>query len=331
LAPLPLKSSRPSIHRALVEGAQVDWIARRVSPPTAMNLGNLLARISRYGILVSPKPGSRCSVLVHSVMVAFTAARIAEYVAQNTKRWTGPTMTSVEWPAFVAMVKLYGALHDVGEIFGGDMPRYLPEGITAGIKGWQQGARANVLRDMGLPAPSRAIENLVKLADMAVPLAEMRVLGLDERCTSLWLPEMRERVEIIGGPLGLDPRSMFDILVVDGNRALRAFEPDGADPAEAFPHAERALPMFRDLVGARDIVLRSFLGIVMDAQPVSHNREPVAWTAWLRGLAHPDHPVVLHFTNPLVEGDPCRCFTLSPSGEMLQNDPDPFDIHPEVP
>lgn len=163
---LPLESSGTVPARVLdVSGVRVDHKQRQISPCNPKSVGVLLGKVRRWGPL-GVDAGLAASDLLHSIYVAELSKRIAKYRVGDLRLTLGEN-----GPAIVA---LYGALHDAGEVFGGDLPKYLPSEATSALSIWQDVGRENIVRSLGLPLPSAEIEQIITAADWICPHFESR-------------------------------------------------------------------------------------------------------------------------------------------------------------
>ncbi len=176
----------------MADGVFVDYGEARIEPFAGEVLGGLLARVTRYGASTPLVEARRCSVLVHSLAVGLLARTLAR---------RGGHYRPDQIAAFAAACGLYGAIHDLGEIFGGDVPRGMPPGFVRRLKAYQHWARSRLADDLGLPEPDITVQRVVKFADMVVVRGELAVMGTDN---SLKVAQWRQD---IGDLLPLPPAS----------------------------------------------------------------------------------------------------------------------------
>lgn len=143
----------------------LDYENVKVLPCTPRNVAILLSRVRRYGVHLPPQQADKISVLRHSVLVAKIARHLSDAGCDHEY-------------AYSDVVSLYAALHDVGEIFGGDPVAMMAKSAVGPLKELQGLARNHIVEAFGLPllpVPS-AISHLVRLADLcAVPVEKVAV------------------------------------------------------------------------------------------------------------------------------------------------------------
>ena len=173
-------------------GALIDYREGRIEPCSIYLIPGLLGRIDRYGVHRGLRLDERCPVLAHSVLTA----RIAQRIASNLD----PRVFGAEdREALLGVVGLYAALHDIGEIFGGDVVAFVPSEFTAPLKAYQSRCRDNVCRVLGIPLPNEAVQRLVSLADWLVLYVEACAIKSDYvHRASVWEPVALHRAKAVG-------------------------------------------------------------------------------------------------------------------------------------
>lgn len=156
--------------RVIADGVLQDYVAGTLHPCTLSTVARLLPRVRRYGS--HHGPNGAIDGLVHAMHVARVAERLATHAGLSG--------------ASRAMISLYARLHDLGELFGGDVNALVPEDVVAGLRTWQATVRATLQAQMGLPQPPTWALPLLKLADgLVVPSEIVQMGGLSGASTSI--------------------------------------------------------------------------------------------------------------------------------------------------
>jgi hypothetical protein len=141
--------------------------------------------------------------------------------------------------ALEALVGMYGALHDIGEIFGGDIIAHVPSEFSQPLKDYQHRCRDRICHQLGIPLPSDGIKKILVLADWLVLYAELHGM----RCphayrASDWNPVALERSRALG--LDHDLKALEEI-------SMRALRELCASDTAGIPRTSRATSVWRNL------------------------------------------------------------------------------------
>lgn len=143
-------------------GILVDYRATTIHPCTLPSIATLLWRTRRYGCHGGPD-GIGVDVLTHSLHVGRVAKEIGRRIGESE---------SVQ-----AALELYGRLHDIGEIFGGDVNVHVPRDAIHAFRAWQSTARERLQAQLGIPRPALIFAPILSLADKLVVPSEIVSFG----------------------------------------------------------------------------------------------------------------------------------------------------------
>ncbi len=286
-------------HVLHAHGVQIDFENRTIRPAHFANVGNLIGRIFRYGVMRSLRWEQCCSVLFHSALVGRIASELARggHLTAIPLDLTGPDGSSRRWtdPSVQRLAGLYGAMHDIGEIFGGDHPLPVPKAVKVPIMEYQATCRDNVMLELGLPLPSIALRKVVGIADLLAPPAELSLCRDPNPFEMDWFERMDEKLEGLG-VVGVDPRSFAKSLLGD------------LEAANRFPPHHRALSMWKATIRA-NVVLLSHNHYVLavagrDELPErSRTKDPLApLLEWIRGFGFQGADLTFHDLGSLRQG-----------------------------
>lgn len=186
--------SREGEHVRYADGVRIDFDPPTLSPVHIEVLPSLLHRSFRFGVFAPTRTWQRETVLVHSILVGRVAKVFASKVYGPGERAT--------------LCGVYGALHDLGEIWGGDVVALLPEAAVAPLRAYQHMARDQLVESLGLPKPTEMIKDIVKAADVAVYGPESRWQGLGDETVphELWWEHCKQHLPKVG--IGWGPREV---------------------------------------------------------------------------------------------------------------------------
>jgi hypothetical protein len=205
---LPLGAASSNL---LAHGLSIDYANGRIEPARVEAIPPLLAAISRYGSHRPLVASRTCTVLCHSASVAVLAYRIVRRASKGPDEASTVAMLPRWRDALSCVVGMYGGLHDVGEIFGGDVSRRVPEQYRRELQVYQAACRSTVLSQMGIPEASGLVDAVWTAADDLVIAAEMTVMGFDVPTTpAATTMAAARRVE---DTFGVDPGRTLDEVV----------------------------------------------------------------------------------------------------------------------
>ena len=167
--------SQGGVSRRLVPGldAMIDYESMIITPCSLDVLSSCMRRIDRYGARVGESlRASRCSVLDHSVYVGELAKRLSTGTA-----WSD----HMGCPAISDAMGMWGAMHDVGKIFGGSLVAMVPRGVRAALDSYQLDCKRSVMGALGYPSLiGDEADSLVELCSSLVIRGEMQAIGVGE-------------------------------------------------------------------------------------------------------------------------------------------------------
>lgn len=170
----------------------VDYTQGTLHPARLDVLPDLLNRVERYGVHRGLAFDQRCDVLLHSLLTAGIARHLFRSRA-TASEWDKSALHAEQ------TVWLYACLHDLGEVFGGDIAYHVPDAVKAVFQQYQSDARNRVQRQMGIPQPDAFTRVLIHAADIIAAYIEMERISLCEKDFEADLDLVASRM-----PKGLD-------------------------------------------------------------------------------------------------------------------------------
>ncbi len=267
------------LHTLHASGAQVDFANGTIRPAHYKTVGLLIGRVLRYGVMRSLRPGRSCTVLFHSALVGNIAAELARSGHLKGARLDikGPNGLA-EWtnPAIPALLGMYGSMHDVGEIFGGDVIVHVPPEVRKVLCDYQSNCRNSVMDELGIPLPSPALRLVLAASDLMAVIAEKT---LCENPSSDG-PEFFDLIEsklAEAGITGVDIHTF-------GISVMRSMGVEGI-----FPQNTKALRLWKQIAAPSLVLLsqeRTVVGAAMRSDSPDPEETPSMGSSveWIRGF-----------------------------------------------